>query len=303
MAKLGIMIEGQEGLNWERWRHICHDADTLGFDSLRRSEHFISVFGVDGRDCIECWTSLALAAEWTIRIEIGPMVSPITFRAPSLLARTATAVDLLAGGRLILGVGAGWYEREHVENGIQFLTLKERFDLLESGIQTIRETWRRADPKPPRAGSIPLLMGGRGEKRAMPLMAREAAEWNVGLDGPDKYRHQSRVFDECCRAIGREPTSVRRSVMTSYLIGRNRSELLDRAQMIGEVVPRYKDVDPDVVLKTAAESWLVGTPDEVAEQIRDYAKLGIELFMLQHFLLDDRDSLELLSKQVIPAIA
>jgi alkanesulfonate monooxygenase SsuD/methylene tetrahydromethanopterin reductase-like flavin-dependent oxidoreductase (luciferase family) len=303
MTQLGIMIEGQEGLTWERWRSICHDTDTLGFAALRRSEHFFSVFGVEGRDCIECWTSLALAAEWTHRIEIGPMVSPMTFRAPSLLARTATAVDLLAGGRLILGVGAGWYEREHVENGIPFLTLKERFDLLEGGIKTIRETWRRADPKPPRDGSIPLLMGGRGEKRAMPLMAREAAEWNVGFDGPDKYRHQSQVFDECCRAIGRDPRTVRRSVMTSFLIGRDRSELRERARTIGEVVPRYKGVDPDEVLKTAAESWLVGTPEEIASQIRDKAALGIELFMLQHFMLDDRDALELLAKEVIPAIA
>ncbi len=297
------MIEGQEGLTWERWRQICHDADTLGFDALRRSEHFFSVFGVAGRDCIECWTSLALAAEWTKRIQIGPMVSPMTFRAPSLLARTATAVDLLASGRLILGVGAGWYEREHVENGVPFRTLKERFDLLETGIKTIRETWQRADPKPPRDGSIPLLMGGRGEKRAMPMMAREAAEWNVGFDGADTYRHQTQVFDECCHAIGRDPHSVRRSVMTSYLIGRDRSELRDRARQIGEVVPRYKDVDPDDVLKTAAENWLVGTPEEVAEQIREKAVLGIDLFMLQHFLLDDRDALELLSTEVMPAIA
>src|SRR6202171_5457554 len=118
MAKVGIMIEGQEGLNWERWRRICHDADTLGFDSLRRSDHFLSVFGVAGRECIECWTSLALAAQWTKRIEFGPMVSPMTFRPPAVLARGASAGGQLHGGRLILGVGAGWYEREHLDNGI-----------------------------------------------------------------------------------------------------------------------------------------------------------------------------------------
>jgi alkanesulfonate monooxygenase SsuD/methylene tetrahydromethanopterin reductase-like flavin-dependent oxidoreductase (luciferase family) len=303
MAKLGIMIEGQEGLNWERWRRICHDADTLGFDSLRRSDHFFSVFGVAGRDCIECWSSLALAAEWTERIEFGPMVSPMTFRPPAVLARIAAAVDVLSGGRLILGVGAGWYEQEHVENGLPFLTLKERMDLLESGITAIRATWKAVHPKPPRGGVIPLLMGGRGEKRAMPMMAREAAEWNVGFDGPDKYRHQSQVFDECCRAIGRDPSSVRRSVMTSYLIGRDRGELRERASRIGEVVPRYKGVEPDDVLKTAAESWLVGTPEEIAEQVREKARLGIDLFMLQHFLLDDSDAMKLLAAEVIPAVA
>ena len=297
------MIEGQEGLNWERWRRICHDADTLGFDSLRRSDHFRSVFGVEGRDCIECWTSLALAAEWTKRIEFGPMVSPMTFRPPSLLARIATAVDLIAGGRLILGVGAGWYEQEHVENGIPFLTLKQRMDLMEDGIKTIRSTWTSAHPQPPRAGTIPLLMGGRGEKRAMPIMAREAAEWNVGFDGPDKYRHQTEVLERCCRDIGRDPRTIRRSIMTSFLIGRDRNELRERAHQIGEVVPRYADLSPDEVLKAAAESWLVGTPAEIAEQIRKMSTLGIDLFMLQHFLLDDRDALQLLASDVLPAVA
>lgn len=303
MAKIGIMIEGQEGLTWERWRHICHDAEALGFDSLRRSEHFTSVLGVAGRDCIECWTSLALAAEWTKKIEIGPMVSPITFRPPAMLARIATAVDLLSEGRLILGVGAGWFEREHVENGIPFLTLGQRLDLLEDGIKAIRATWARANPKPRRGGAIPLLMGGSGEKRALPMMAREAAEWNVSFGGPDKYRHLSEVLDNACRDIGRDPATIRRSIMTSFLIGRDRDELRERAHQIGEVIPRYKDLAPDDVLKAAAESWLVGTPEEIADQIRKLAALGIDLFMLQHFLLDDRDALKLLAGEVVPAIA
>jgi len=302
VAKIGIMIEGQEGLNWERWRRICHDAETLGFDSLRRSDHLFSVFKVPGRDCIECWTSLALAAEWTTRIEFGPMVSPMTFRPPAVLARMAATVDLLSQGRLILGVGAGWFEEEHLDNGIPFFTVKERFDLLEEGIKTIRQTWNAASPKPPRGGTIPLLMGGRGEKRAMPMMAREAAEWNVGFDGPDRYRHQSQVFDACCRAIGRDPASVRRSVMTSFLIGRNQDELRDRARQIGDVIPRYKNVAPDEVLKLAAATWLVGTPDEIAGQVRNMASLGIELVMLQHFLLDDSEALQLLASEVIPAV-
>jgi len=303
VAKIGVMIEGQEGLNWERWRHICQDADTLGFDALRRSDHFLCVFGVEGRDCIECWTSLALAAEWTKRIQIGPMVSPMTFRPPAVLARIATAVDLLSGGRVILGVGAGWYEREHTDNKIPFLTLKERMDLMEDGIKTIRHTWETADPKPPRGGAIPLLMGGRGEKRSLPMMAREAAEWNVGFDGPEQYTHLGQVMDESCRAIGRDPKSIRRSVMTSYLIGRDDSDLRERAHQIGEVIPKYKGISTDEVLEDARQHWLVGTPEEIAEQVRTKAALGIDLFMLQHFLLDDRDALQLLASEVIPAVA
>jgi alkanesulfonate monooxygenase SsuD/methylene tetrahydromethanopterin reductase-like flavin-dependent oxidoreductase (luciferase family) len=231
------------------------------------------------------------------------MVSPMTFRPPSVLARIATAVDLLSEGRLILGVGAGWYEQEHAENGIPFLTLGQRMDLMEDGIKTIRATWKAANPKPPRGGSMPILMGGRGEKRALPMIAREAAEWNVGFDGPDKYLHQKQVLEDSCRAIGRDPSTIRRSIMTSFLIGRDRNELRERAHKIGEIVPRYKDMAPDEVLKAASESWLVGTPDEISDQIGKMAALGIDLFMLQHFLLDDREALKLLASDVIPAVA
>ncbi|HEV2036711.1 MAG TPA: LLM class flavin-dependent oxidoreductase [Candidatus Dormibacteraeota bacterium] len=302
MAKLGIMIEGQEGLNWDRWRHICHDADTLGFDSLRRSDHLFSVMGAVDRDCIECWTSLALAAEWTKRIEFGPMVSPMTFRLPSMLAKIAASVDGLSGGRLILGVGAGWYEREHIEFGIPFLTMRERLDRLEDGIKTIRETWVKSNPKPPR-NTIPLLMGGLGEKRALPIVAREAAEWNMTRLDIDLYKQKRQVLDDCCRAIGRDPATIRQSVMTSYIIGRNQNELRQRAAQVREIVPRFKDMNPDQVLEDARKTWFVGTPDEVAEQIRKTAALGIDLFMLQHFLLDDRDALKLLADEVIPAVA
>ena len=302
MAKLGIMIEGQEGLTWERWRHICEDAETLGFDSLRRSDHLFSVMGVVDRDCIECWSSLALAAVWTKRIEFGPMVSPMTFRAPALLARMATAVDLLSGGRLILGVGAGWYEREHVANDIPFLTPGGRMDLLEEGIKTIRASWLQANPKPQR-GSIPLLMGGRGVKRALPMVAREAVEWNLSHLDADEYQEKRKVLDAACQAIGRDPASIRSSVMVSYIIGRDRDELRQRALRMRDVIPSLKGLDADEVLTTVGKTELVGTPEQIVEQIRRHAALGIDLFMLQHFLLDDRDALKLLAAEVAPAIA
>src|SRR5258708_2573850 len=302
MAKVGIMIEGQEGLNWDRWRLICHDAEALGFDSLRRSDHLFSVMGLVDRDCIECWTSLAMAAEWTKTIEFGPMVSPLTFRPPSLLARMATAVDLLAGGRLILGVGAGWYEREHVENGIPFLTMGGRMDLLEEGIKAIRGTWENANPKPPR-GKIPLLMGGRGERRALPMVAREAVEWNLSHMDGDEYMQKKKVLDEACRAIGRDPSSIRHSVMANFIIGRDRIEVRERAVQLREIIPSLKDLDANEVIAKVGERGLAGTAEEVADQINKYSKLGVDLFMLQHFLLYDRDAVKLLAEEVIPAVA
>jgi alkanesulfonate monooxygenase SsuD/methylene tetrahydromethanopterin reductase-like flavin-dependent oxidoreductase (luciferase family) len=296
------MIEGQEGLTWDRWRLICHDAEALGFDSLRRSDHLFSVMGVVERDCIECWTSLAMAAEWTKRIEFGPMVSPLTFRPPALLARMATAVDLLAGGRLILGVGAGWYEREHVENGIPFLTLGGRMDLLEQGIETIRATWEKANPKPPR-GTIPLLMGGRGEKRALPMVAREAVEWNLSHMDAAEYVQKRKVLDAACHAIGRDPSSIRHSVMANFIIGRDRSEVRDRALQLREIIPSLNGLDADEVMVKVGMTGLVGTPEEIADQINKHSALGVDLFMLQHFLLDDRDALKLVASDVIPAVA
>jgi alkanesulfonate monooxygenase SsuD/methylene tetrahydromethanopterin reductase-like flavin-dependent oxidoreductase (luciferase family) len=304
MAKLGIMIEGQEGLNWERWRHICHDADTLGFAALRRSDHFFSVMGVDDRDCIECWTSLALAAEWTKRVEIGPMVSPMTFRPPALLARMAAAVDLLSGGRLILGVGAGWYEAEHAAFGIPFPSQKERFDNLESGIRVLHDTWQKSNPKPTR-NSIPLLIGGKGERRTLPLVAREAAEWNYSTLDADVYAQRRDVLDANCRDIGRDPASIRRSIMVGFIIGRNRKELRERALKAREIVapPRIQSNDADAILEEQRSKWFVGEPAEIVEQLQEHIALGVQLFMLQHFLLDDRDALELLAQEVAPAIA
>jgi alkanesulfonate monooxygenase SsuD/methylene tetrahydromethanopterin reductase-like flavin-dependent oxidoreductase (luciferase family) len=302
MAKVGIMIEGQEGLTWERWRHICHDADTLGFDSLRRSEHLISLMGHDERDCIDCWTSLTLAAEWTKSIQFGPMVSPMTFHQPAVLARKAAAVDLLSNGRLILGVGAGWNEYEHEVFGVPFYSVKERMDLLEQGVARIRDTWKISNPKPAQ-NPIPLLMGGRGEKRALPMIAREAAEWNLSHMDAAEYQQKRGVLEECCRAIGRDPSTIRHSAMATYIIGRDRADLRERAAQMRDFLPSLHGLDLDAAMAAVRKKGLVGTPEEIVDQIRSYAAHGVDLFMLQHFLLDDRDALQLLASDVIPAVA
>jgi alkanesulfonate monooxygenase SsuD/methylene tetrahydromethanopterin reductase-like flavin-dependent oxidoreductase (luciferase family) len=303
MAKLGIMIEGQEGLSWELWRNLCNDVEELGFVSLRRSDHLVSLMGDESRDCIDCWSSLAMAAEWTKTIEFGPMVSPMTFYRPAVLARKAAAVDLLSGGRLIFGVGAGWNENEHLRYGIPFLTTKERMDLLEQGVSIIRDTWAQSCPRPPRDGKVPILMGGVGEKRHLPLVAREADEWNYTRLDQDEYRHKRDVINEACKEIERDPKTIRYSLMSNYLIGRDRDDLRERAVRMSAVLPRLEKESRDDMIRAARGSAFVGTPEEIAGQIREYAKLGIELFMLQHFLLDDRDALEMLAKEVIPAIA
>lgn len=303
MAKLGIMIEGQEGLSWERWRRICTDAERLGFDSLRRSDHLFSLQGISDRQNIECWTSLALAARWTERIQFGPMVSPMTFRLPAILARMAAAVDQLSGGRLLLGVGAGWNQAEHEAFGVPFPDLKTRFDNLEAGIARIRQTWELSAPHPVRDGAVPLLIGGGGERRTLGLAAREGVEWNLTGPNLDAFRTKSAILDERCRAIGRDPAEVRRSVMGSYLVGRDRAELEDRVRALEEVMPRFAGKEPGEVIESLRGRWFIGTPAEVVEAMRGYIEAGVDLFMLQHFLMDDSDQLELLAAEVMPAIA
>src|SRR5438105_6211364 len=225
MAELGVMIEAQEGLGWDLWRQVACDADRLGFAALRTSDHCFSVFGVTERPTLPAWPALALAAEWTSSIQLGPMVSPMTFYEPAILARFARAVDELAGGRLILGVGAGWYEAEHEAFGIPFLTLRERFDRLEAGIERIQRTL--ADHP------LPLLIGGQGPKRGLPLVARHAAEWNLNTTDPENYRAKAAALAESCRAVGREPTEIRHSIMAGYLVGRDQTELRERASRFG----------------------------------------------------------------------
>jgi alkanesulfonate monooxygenase SsuD/methylene tetrahydromethanopterin reductase-like flavin-dependent oxidoreductase (luciferase family) len=146
-------------------------------------------------------------------------------------------------------------------------------------------------------------MGGVGEKRALPLVAREAAEWNHSRLNRDEYKHKREVLDQCCRDIGRDPSSLRHSVMTTYIVGRDQSELRERAVRLGDVLPHLKGLDADQALARVRQTAFVGTPDEITQQIRDYAGLGVDLFMLQHFLLDDSDALKLLASEVMPAVA
>jgi alkanesulfonate monooxygenase SsuD/methylene tetrahydromethanopterin reductase-like flavin-dependent oxidoreductase (luciferase family) len=254
------------------------------------------VFGIEGRQSLSSWVALALAAAWTERVQLGPMVSPITFYVPAVLGRQARAVDELSNGRVIMGVGAGWNVAEHERFGIPFPpTWRERFDLLEEGIARIRQTFAGRD--------IPFLIGGGGQRRTRTIAAREASEWNTGAPDAEAYRAMSAGLDERCRELGRDPSEIRRSLMKGFLVGRNAGELRERAARAAEANPRLRGDDPDAVLAAARERWFVGTPEEIVAQMRPFAEAGVDLFMLQHFLLDDRDELELLAREVLPALA
>ena len=307
------MIEGQEGLTWERWFRIAERVESLGLDSLWRSDHFFSLSGHPERPALECWTSLTALAQRTERIRFGPLVSPITFRHPALLARMAAAVDGLSDGRLVLGVGAGWNEAEHAAYGITLPPLKERFDRLEEGIAVIKALWTggpvdldgryyplrgaSAYPRPVQQPAPPLLIGGDGEVRLLRIVAMHADEWNSHAPGPDVYRAKRARLEEHCRAVGRDPNTIHRSWMGGILIGRDRSEVLEKGRWFHSFLGPLAGGSPGAVPEVLRQRhWLVGTPDEVAEQLDAWSAAGVERVMFQWYDLDDLDGLSLLAR-------
>ncbi len=289
------MIEAQEGLNWERWRRIVDGCEGLGFAALRCSDHLQTLMGEEPRDSLSAWPALALAAEWTRRIQLGPMVSPLTFYRPGVLARIARDVDRLSGGRLVLGLGTGWNQSEHDTFEVPFPGFRERFDNLEEGIRLVRKALGEQ--------RLPLLIGGGGERRTLPIAAAEAAEWNLVAPDLATFTAKSALLDEHCRASGREPGQVRRSIMTGLLIGRDQADLAERAGRLGAVVPPLRGMTPAEISEAMGDRWLVGTPAQIVPRLREFAAAGVQLFMLQHYLLDDSQVLRLLAEEVMPAIA
>src|SRR4030042_891559 len=215
MIEVAIMIEGQNGLNWKRWQRIAAAVEACGYIGLYRSDHYTNANPPD-LDALECWVSLTWIASHTKRIEFGPLVTPISFRHPTHTARMASAVDDLSGGRLTLGIGAGWQEREHNNYGWGLLPKNERFKRLEEGLEVISRLLNSADPvdftgkyfhikegillpQPSRPGGPPLLIGGNGKLRTLPLVARYAHEWNALLLPPLEIANLNKMLDEYLR--------------------------------------------------------------------------------------------------------
>lgn len=307
------MIEGQEGLTWDRWLRIADRVEALGLDSLWRSDHFFSVMGRSERPSLETWVSLAALAARTTTLRFGPLVSSMTFRHPALLARMAAAVDLLSKGRLVVGVGAGWNEAEHQAYGITLPPMKERMDRLEEGIQLMRALWRggpvdfdghyyrlagaTAFPRPAQRPSPPLLIGGDGEVRLLRIVAQHADEWNSSADGLDVYKAKRSRLEEHCRAVGRNPDEIRRSWMTGVLIGRDPRDMEEKAGWLKAFLPGFDDLPLERIgMELLRRHWVVGMPEEVAGQLDRWSSLGVERVMLQFYNFDDLDSLDLLAE-------
>lgn len=313
---LGIMIEGQEGLDWDRWRRITARTDVLGFDSLWRSDHLFSVMGEVQRDTLALWPSLTAVALQSERLEFGQLVSPTSFRDPVHLAYDAVALDRLSGGRFRLGVGAGWNVAEHAAFGY---SLRDRMNRFTEALEVMTLLWSgepvhyagqhflldgaRAALTPTNGGRVPLVIGGGGEVRTLRLVARYADEWNMTSATAEVYARKSAALTEHCRALGRDPATIRRSLMTAHVVGRDETELHERAAWLGAFLPPLRGMTPKEVLAHArGRGWLVGTAPEVVEQVRERGLWGVDRIMLQTFNMDDSDVLELFASGILPHV-
>lgn len=313
--QIGLMIEGQNGLTWERWIHILKLAERLKFPSVFRSDHY---FIGPQQDSLEAYLSFVIAARETSNIRFGPMVSPVTFRSPVDVGRMAAQIDLLSGGRFVMGLGAGWNEPEHTAYGIPFPPIKERFERLEEAIQVMQRLWspgpgsfegqyfqlRDADCLPkPSAGRPPVLIGGSGEKRTLKLVARYASEWNAVNLSPDVYRQKSAVLEQHCADEERDPATIRRSMMAFAVIGPD-TATIDRST---EKVIEFWGAKPGVSLEEYRQSLrkrgiIVGNKQEVIDALGALAREGVEEVQLQHFMFADDTVPEFLAREIAPAV-
>jgi F420-dependent oxidoreductase-like protein len=302
------MVEGQNGLNWPRWQRITRAVEELGFAGLYRSDHYTNAEPPD-RDSLELWISLTWLAENTRRIEFGPLVSPVSFRHPTMTARMAAAVDDLSEGRLTLGLGAGWQEREHANYGWDLLDPTARFDRFEEGLQVITSLlgsdspvsfegryYHLKDaillPRPIRRGGPRVLIGGNGENRTLPLVARYAEEWNAVYISVEEFSRLTKILDSLLHQQGRQPGSVRRSLMTGCIFGYNEEDVREK---VGVRTQGKHEAD-----SLRQRGLLVGTPAEMIEQLARLAEAGVQRVMLQWLDLDDMPGLEALAKDVLP---
>ncbi len=306
MLEIALMIEGQNGLTWTHWQRIARFAEEAGFAGLFRSDHFTNPNPPDIAS-LELWTSLTWLAGNTKRIEFGPLVTPFSFRHPAHTARMASAVDDLSGGRLVLGLGAGWQEREHYLFGFDLLEPAERFNRFKEGMEVVTRLLQSDNPvtfegqyyqlhgaallprpQRPGGGGPRILIGGNGVKRTLSYVVKYASEWNCVTLLPQDFVSLNRRLDDMLTEAGRQPESVRRSMMTGCVFGK------DDATLQQKVIARGSTLD-----QLQERGVVAGGISAVKEQLAALEEAGLQRIMLQWLDLDDVESLEILAKGIL----
>jgi F420-dependent oxidoreductase-like protein len=304
-----LMIEGQEDVTWEQWLALAGACEEHGLEGMFRSDHYGPLMGMPGRGSLDAWTTLSGLAARTSRIRLGTLVSPATFRHPSVLAKSVVTVDHISGGRVELGLGAGWHEGEHRAHGFEFPETRIRMERLAEQLEIVTRSWTedgfsfegrhyqvqdlRALPKPVQRPRPTLLVGGGAGPKSLALAARFADEYNTTGVPLDELPERRRRLLDAWREAGRDPETARLSLMTTGVVGRDRAEVEER---VGRVLAVTGSDDSVAEVIDARPNWLLGTVDQVAERLKGLEAAGISRVMVQHLDHADTDMVAVLGE-------
>jgi F420-dependent oxidoreductase-like protein len=308
-----LMVEGQEGETWQDWIALAEAVEASGIDGLFRSDHYLSMNG-PGASAMDAWAVLAGLAGRTERIRLGTLVSPATFRHPSVIANMVSTVDQISNGRVELGLGAGWYEAEHRAFGFEFRAAAGRFAVLEEQAEIIHRQWTEDDvsfsgqyfklehctarPKPVQQPP-PMIIGGSGKPRTVGAAVRFGAEYNASVFSTKQCGELRSVLDQECERQGREPSSLRFSAMAqNAVVGTNSADV---ERKVAEL-QRTMDNGTGGLLAEPVSRWFAVTTDEAVERLSEWAGAGAHRVMLQHQLWSDLETIALIGEEILPHV-
>jgi F420-dependent oxidoreductase-like protein len=307
------MIEGQNGVTWPQWVALAQACEGNGILTLYRSDHYLELSGQHNeRGSLDAWATINALAAVTSKLRLGTLVSPATFRHPSELAKVVATADNISHGRIDFGLGAGWHEREHSAYGFPFPDTKTRMDILEEQLKVVLGQWADeplshhgdhyrlesldAQPKPVQRPHPPVIMGGNAGPRSARLAARYADEYNTAFPTEQEIAERKARITEACERTDRDPIPF--SIMTTVIVGDDDADLRARARRVADL----QNTDADQLLTHPPESWVVGTVEKAAEQIRRLEGAGVDRLMCQHLAHDDIEFVALLGQRLVPLI-
>jgi F420-dependent oxidoreductase-like protein len=308
------MIEGQEGVQWPQWLALARACEEHRIPTLFRSDHYLNLDGQHPeRGSLDAWATINALAAVTSTLRLGTLVSPATFRHPSVLAKLVATADQISGGRIELGLGAGWHQREHEGYGFPFPPTRTRMDMLEEQLQIVLGNWGEgpfsfegqhyalrdldAQPKPAQRPHPPIIMGGNAGPRSAGLAARFADEYNTAYPALDAVHRRRARITEACERAGRDPIPF--SIMAGFVVGADSADVQERARRLS----RGRGDDAEAFLASPPPGWIVGTVDEATEQLMALRDAGVTRVMCQNLLHDDLEVVALLGDELAPRVA